>query len=63
MNSSLRYYRKQKGWTQQQLADHAGLHRVTISRLECGLVPIWGNALAFAFAALDVPDATIESRP
>jgi transcriptional regulator with XRE-family HTH domain len=33
--SNVRRYRKDNGWSQQQLADMTGLDRTTISALEC----------------------------
>ena len=32
----LKKIRKQKGWTQQDLADKIGMHRVSINRMETG---------------------------
>jgi transcriptional regulator with XRE-family HTH domain len=31
--------RREKGWTQRELAEKAGLHPTIVSRVECGLAP------------------------
>lgn len=60
-NTTVRDYRKAKGWTQAQLASRAGLHRVTVSRLERGYVPMWGTALDALALTLDVPRDRLSS--
>lgn len=36
---SVKVLRTMRGWTQQELAEHALVNRITISRIECG-VPV-----------------------
>jgi transcriptional regulator with XRE-family HTH domain len=51
----LRQLREAEGWTQQELADAAGLHRFAVAKLEQGLrEPSWSTLLALA-AALALP--------
>jgi len=36
VGDNIRKYRTEKGWTQEELADHAGLHRAYIGQIERG---------------------------
>lgn len=38
--SDVRERRKAKGWSQEKLAEALGSHAVTISKLECGKLPL-----------------------
>lgn len=47
--------RDAKGWTQEELADHAGVSQGFLSKVENGLLPLEGERLAAVAAALEVP--------
>jgi DNA-binding XRE family transcriptional regulator len=43
-SNNVRVLRKRKGWTQQDLADRAGMHRTTVVRIETGIhLPLWSE--------------------
>lgn len=50
----IRNFRKAKGWTQDDLADAAGIHRVTIAKYESGEVEPKSSTLKRLAAALEV---------
>ena len=53
---ALKKHRERRGWTQQELADRAGLHRVSVARLESGArTAIAVGVLEKLAAALRVP--------
>jgi transcriptional regulator with XRE-family HTH domain len=51
--------RRRHGLTQSELADLAGVHRVTVARFERGYVPDWGRSLTQVAKALGVPVAEL----
>ncbi len=49
--ANVRLLRERKGWTQAELAERIGIHRVTVSRLEAGLhEPLFADACLLADA-------------
>jgi transcriptional regulator with XRE-family HTH domain len=59
----LKDLREQAGLTQSQLADKAGMHKLTVAKLEQSLrEPSWATVIALA-AALDVPCTAFLQRP
>lgn len=40
MESRLKYFREQKGWSQTKLSDESGVSRVTINGLENGKIQV-----------------------
>lgn len=46
--------RKKRGWTQTQLAEHAGLRQATISVIERGATPAKLDSILAVLAALDL---------
>ena len=54
--AALKKHRERRGWTQQELANRAGLHRVSVSRFESGArAAIDVDVLEKLAAALRVP--------
>lgn len=65
---SIRILRKEKGWTQEQLADAVGVKRAVISKYESGMVSPSFDMIQKIAAALNVPitslmtqDATVDT--
>lgn len=58
MRNRLRVLRAERGWTQQELADHAGVSRQTIHAVESGK---YDPSLPLAFSLARVFECTIES--
>ena len=65
---SIRILRKEKGWTQEQLADAVGMKRAVISKYESGMVSPSFDMIQKIAAALNVPitslmtqDATVDT--
>lgn len=58
MKNRLRVLRAERGWTQQELADHAGVSRQTIHAVESGK---YDPSLPLAFSLARVFECTIES--
>lgn len=55
----IRYLRKQKGWTQEKLAEYAGINRVTVASYEQGKYLPSLTALEMLAKALGVSKADI----
>lgn len=52
---NVRRLRKERGWSQEDLAHHSGLHSTAISKLErCARSPEFPTVVALA-VALDIP--------
>ena len=58
MKNRLRVLRAERDWTQQDLADHAGVSRQTIHAIESGK---YDPSLPLAFTLARVFECTIES--
>jgi transcriptional regulator with XRE-family HTH domain len=59
----LKSLREARGWSQQQLADAAGVSQVGLSKWERGLrEPLWSAVIRLA-AALDVNLEVFDGRP
>lgn len=52
---TIRHFRRNKGWTQEQLANAVGVKRAVISKYESGMVSPSYNMVQKIAAALDVP--------
>ncbi|MDX3774173.1 helix-turn-helix domain-containing protein [Chromatiaceae bacterium AAb-1] len=64
LGKTIRQTRKQRGWTQQQLAQHAGLDRMTIGALERGLPQDLGiRKVQRVLAALQLSLAVRQALP
>ena len=59
---SIRILRKEKGWTQEQLADAVGVKRAVISKYESGMVSPSFDMIQKIAAALDVPIASLMTQ-
>lgn len=56
--NNVRALRTERGWTQQELADKLGVHRITVTRIESGQhQPLFGEACIMA----DILGASIAS--
>jgi transcriptional regulator with XRE-family HTH domain len=61
--SRLRVLRDGAGLTQQQLAERAGMHRLTVAKLEQGIrEPSWATVVALANALAVTCDAFLEGE-
>ena len=54
IGDKIRDLRERKGWTQDDLAEAAGIHRVTIAKYEAGKVEPKSTSLSRLAAALEV---------
>lgn len=54
LGGNIRYFRKQKGWTQQELADRVGIVRSAITNIETGTASIALETLYYVAYALGV---------
>ena len=52
---TIRHFRRNKGWTQEQLANAVGVKRAVISKYESGMVSPSYNMVQKIAAALDIP--------
>ncbi len=59
ISHAIRFLRKQKGWTQQQLADFANTSKSNISNLENGNQGYSESILKYLSEALDCPVSSI----
>lgn len=57
----IRCARRDRGWTQSQLADHAGLRQELVSKIETGHAGTKLSSIHALFAALSL-DLVVEAR-
>lgn len=50
MRLTVREAREKKGWTPEELAEHAGVHRATVYRIEAGAMPNYTTVEALEVA-------------
>ncbi len=63
MGNRIRELRRAKGWTQQALAAHLGVHLSTVSKMEVGTIDIAAKHLHAISEALDVPISELLDEP
>ncbi|MGC6399968.1 helix-turn-helix domain-containing protein [Sphingomonas sp. FW199] len=61
LGNVIRRARKNRGWTQSQLADHAGLRQELVSKIETGHESTKLSTIHAIFAALSL-DLVVEAR-
>lgn len=58
MRLTVREAREKRGWTPEELAEHAGVHRATVYRIEAGASPNYSTVEALE-TALRVKPGTL----